>query len=361
VYSGGSYTWQDAAFYYQKVNEGKDWVFKDETGVPSQPTFQTLKDNIPDLRPDPKLPYPLNNMWGYHDACSGNGHYEIYYKAMADRYGKPTTLKEFSDRMQLVNADSYRGIFESVGHKLNETGGVMLWKLNAAFPSVVWQIYDWYLEPNAGFYHMRTSLETLHVQLNLDDSTVALVNRGYDASPTLQAEAILYDQKGKESFRKVEDIGPSVTGARSLFSIATELAKADGLRYIVLSLRDGKKLVSQNTYWLHPKHDFTGMKELPLAAVTMQVASASKDDIQQRWKIRFTNSGKSLAFFLHPRFLQNGQEIRPSFWSANYFSILPGQDREVEIAIPARLLKGGKLTVVTEGMNSPAATLLVQK
>ena len=43
------------------------------------------------------------------------------------------------------------------GHHLTQTGGVMLWKLNAAFPSVVWQIYDWYLEPNAGYYFMRNA------------------------------------------------------------------------------------------------------------------------------------------------------------------------------------------------------------
>ena len=67
-------------------------------------------------------------------------------------------MEEFSDKMQLMNAMGYQGIFEAAQHKLRSNGGVMLWKLNAAFPSVVWQIYDWYLLPNAGYYFMQKAL-----------------------------------------------------------------------------------------------------------------------------------------------------------------------------------------------------------
>jgi len=102
---------------------------------PSQPPYNTISKIIPNLVPDNNLPYPLNDTWGYHDACTGNGHYDTYYKAMLDRFGKPTSIRDFSDKMQLLNAGGYRGIFEATGHKLNETGGVMLWKLNAASPA----------------------------------------------------------------------------------------------------------------------------------------------------------------------------------------------------------------------------------
>ena len=76
--------------------------------------------------------------------------------------------------MQLMNATGYQGIFEAAGHKLNDIGGVMLWKLNAAFPSVIWQVFDWYQEPNAGYYFMQNACEKLHVQLNPLDSMQSL-------------------------------------------------------------------------------------------------------------------------------------------------------------------------------------------
>jgi hypothetical protein len=40
-------------------------VFKDETGLPSQPPFATLPRIIPGLVPESTLPYPLNNIRGH--------------------------------------------------------------------------------------------------------------------------------------------------------------------------------------------------------------------------------------------------------------------------------------------------------
>ena len=64
--------------------------------------------------------------------------------------------------MQLMNTTGYQGIFEAAVHKLNDIGGVMPWKLNTAFPGVVWQVYDWYLQPNAGYYAMQNACEPVH-------------------------------------------------------------------------------------------------------------------------------------------------------------------------------------------------------
>ena len=70
------------------------------------------------------------------------------------------------NKMQLMNAIGYQGIFEAAGHKLNDIGGVMLWKLNAAFPSVVWQVYDWYLHAKCRllFYAKRLSAGSYSVK-----------------------------------------------------------------------------------------------------------------------------------------------------------------------------------------------------
>ncbi len=65
----------------------------------------------------------MNNSWGYHDAATGNGHYELYYKEMISRFGEPSSMEDFSNKMQLMNAMGYQGIFEAAEHKLNETGG----------------------------------------------------------------------------------------------------------------------------------------------------------------------------------------------------------------------------------------------
>ena len=180
---------------------------------------------------------------------------------MVKRYGQPTTMVNFSDKMQLMNYTGYQGIFEAAGHKLNETGGVMLWKLNAALPSVVWQIYDWYLEPNAGYYAMQNACEPVHIQFNLDDSTAAVINRTHHATGKLTAEAAIYniDSKLIKSF-KVEHIGLANEGTQEVIQLKDALKGVKEVSFVVLNLKNAAgKTVSHNVYWSAPGNDYTSL------------------------------------------------------------------------------------------------------
>ena len=336
VYSGGPYSWQDDAQYYRLVDAKKDWVFKDETGIPSQPPYNTLSRIIPNLVPDNNLPYPLNNTWGYHDACTGNGHYDTYYKAMLDRYGAPTSMRDFSDKMQLLNAGGYRGIFEAAGHKLNETGGVMLWKLNAAFPSVMWQVYDWYLEPNSGYYFMKRACEAVHIQLNLDDSAVALVNRTYQKRTGLRYEAEVVGMTGRSLFRQEGQAALDTTDVKEVLSLRDILSRTEGISFVLLNLKDqAGKTISQNVYWMSPGHNFADLRAMPTAKVGVTVLAKQNQGAYTQWTLRFSNTSASLAFFLNPQLIREGEEVLPSYWSDNYFSIPATGAVTVKVSCPA--------------------------
>jgi hypothetical protein len=352
VYSGGPYSWQDAAHYYELVNRGRDWLFKDETGIPSQPPYETLPRIINNLVPDSSLPFPLNNTWGYHDACVGNGHYDTYYDAMAARYGAPVSIKDFSDKMQLVNANGYRGIFEAAGHKLNETGGVMLWKLNAAFPSVIWQVYDWYLNPNAGYYFMQRACEPVHIQLNLDDSTVAIVNRSYKSESNLSAEIKVFDLQSKLIFSqeklinvKASDISPSI-------SLSEVLSKEEGISFVVLVLKNAAgKVISHNTYWFSPDHDFKNLKNLSASNMSMKIIKKEKTKRTTSYVFEFANNTQKIAFFINPQIIVDGKEVLPSFWSDNYFSLSPNEATTIRVSIPAEMIKGANPQLALSAWN----------
>ena len=351
VYSGGSYWYQDAATYYKLVDAGKDWVFKDETGLPSQPPYNSLARIIPDLVPDTSLPFPLNNTWGYHDACEGAARYSKYYAAMVVRFGAPTSLRDFSSKMQLLNADGYRGIFEAAGHHLNTTGGVMLWKLNSAFPSVVWQIYDWYLEPNAGYYFMQRACEPVHVQLNLDDSTVAVVNRTYVARRGLSVRASVRAIDGRLLFSRTVPVSLDTTDVREVLPLSTVLASASGVSFVCLELTDAAgKTVSRNTYWFQPDKDFTALSHMPPASVSTEVLATRKTAREYVYTVRFRNTSTNLAFFLNPQVFMGGEEVMPSFWSDNYFSLEAGSSTTVTVSVPVEKI-GGALSLVMEGWN----------
>lgn len=361
VYSGGPYTWQDPKIYYSKAIAGKDWVFKDETGIPSQPPYNIMSKIIPNLVWDKTLPFPLNNTWGYHDAATGNGKWDLYYKEMVNRYGEPVSMEDFCNKMQLMNAMGYQGIFEAAGHKLNDIGGVMLWKLNAAFPSVVWQVYDWYLMPNAGYYFMQNACEQVHIQLNINDLKVLAINRTYKPQSGLVAQADLFSIDSKSLFHEEKNISLSPTEVKETSSLSSALANTKGVSFVVLNLKNNTgKVVSHNVYWLSNDGDFKSLNEMQKTKVDAKVITTVNSKAEKSWTIQITNSTSKLAFFIRPQLMADGEEVLPSYWTGSYFTLAPSEFKTITVSCPVVKLKGKKPEIKISGWNVDNQNLLIK-
>lgn len=362
VYSSGPYTWQDPASYYKRAIVGRDWVFKDETGIPSQPPYNIMSKIIPNLVWDKKLPFPLNDTWGYHDACTGNGRWELYYKEMVRRYGEPKTIEDFCNKMQLMNAIGYQGIFEAAGHKLNDIGGVMLWKLNAAFPSVVWQVYDWYLMPNAGYYFMQNACEPVHIQLNLSNNKVLVLNRTYKSVSGLTAQADIYGLDSKLVFHENVDVSLAPTDIKETSALDKILKEAKGVSFIVLNLKNSSgKVISHNVYWISADGDYKSMNEMGETNINVVALKEEKGKADNKWTMQITNNTGKMAFFLRPQLMSRGEEILPSFWSESYFTLAPGESTAVTVTCPSAKLKDGDPVLKVSGWNVSAMEIPLQK
>jgi len=352
VYSGGPYTWQDPLDYYKKAIAGKDWVFKDETGIPSQPPYNIMSKIIPDLVWDTKLPFPLNNTWGYHDAATGNGRWDLYYKEMVKRYGEPSGMEDFCNKMQLMNAIGYQGIFEAAGHKLNDIGGVMLWKLNASFPSVVWQVYDWFLMPNAGYYFMQNACEPIHIQLNLNDLKVLAINRTYRQVPGLIAQIDLFSLDSKSLFHEEKNISLSATDVKEASSLSSVLKTIKGVNFVVLNLKNPTgRVISHNVYWLSNEGDFKSMNDMPKTTILTKVLTRTINKDENSWTIQITNSTNKMAFFIRPQLISDGEEVLPSYWSTSYFTLASSESIIVTVSCPLVKLNAKTQTVKISGWN----------
>jgi len=352
VYSGGPYSWQDPLVYYKKAIAGKDWVFKDETGIPSQPPYNIMSKIIPNLVWDKTMPFPFNNTWGYHDAATGNGRYDLYNSEMVKRYGEPVSMEDFCNKMQLMNAMGYQGIFEAAGHKLNEIGGVMLWKVNSAFPSVVWQVYDWFLMPNAGYYFMQNALEPVHLQLNLNDFNVLAVNRTYLPLSGLTAQVEIFNLDSKSLFHEEKSFPLSATEVKEVFSVSSELTKLKGVNFVVLNLKNtARKVISHNVYWLSDNSDFKSLNEMQKTKVDVKVLASIKGKDATTWTIQITNPTKKMAFFIRPQLIAGGEEILPSYWTSGYFTLAPSETTTVSVSCPAIKITGKKPIITVSGWN----------
>jgi len=361
VYSGGPYIWTDPKEYYKKAIAGNDWVFKDETGIPSQPPYNIMPKIIPNLVWDKKLPFPLNNTWGYHDAATGNGKWDLYYKEMVRRYGEPSDMEDFCDKMQLMNAVGYQGIFEAAGHKLNDIGGVMLWKLNAAFPSVVWQVYDWYLQTNAGYFFMQNAVEPVHIQLNISNMAVTVLNRTYKPVPDLIAAVEVFDVNSKSLFKKEAKISLNQTEVKETTQIAPVLKKTSGVALVVLNLKNSAgSVISRNIYWLSGNDDYKSLNNMPETTVEAEIVATEPGTAENSWKVKITNKTDKLAFFIRPQLMAEGEEVLPSYWSAGYFTLAPSDSITINVRCPVEVFHGVPVIKVS-GWNVKAVNLTLKE
>ena len=90
--------------------------------------------------------------------------------------GEPACLAEYLWMGDLYNSRCYRAIYEAANKVRPRNSGTHIWKINAAWPSVVFQVFDWRLRCNGGYYAMRSACRPLHVQHAVDDWTVQVVS-----------------------------------------------------------------------------------------------------------------------------------------------------------------------------------------
>lgn len=355
-YSGGPYHWVDPSEYYKKIKGGKDWLFKNEVGLPSFPHWESVKRFIPDLTPGPEVKFPLSHTYGYHDACEGNGKYSLYDQAIRDRYGEPIDLKDYARKAQLVNAENYRAIFEALNHGMEHTAGVLIWKTNPAWPSVIWQLYDWYLRPHAGYYFTKKANEPVHIQLNLDDLTAAVINHSCEQQKDLYATAAVYALDMKEVWAEKARVKVDSNSLCELFRVKIPENFRDTVCFLDLQLKNSEEnCISENFYWLAGSNSFAALSRLPEVNLEMDV-TASEYGENRICNIRFVNTSETLAFFVNPsvRSGKEGEEILPSFWSDNYFSLLPGKTKEVTVEFEDEFLEGEDVYLKVEGWNVPS-------
>jgi hypothetical protein len=235
---------------------------------------------------------------------------------------------------------------------LNDIGGIMLWKLNAAFPSVVWQVYDYYLNPNAGYYFMQNSCEPVHVQLNLLDNVVTVINRSYRSLSGLTVEATVLGLDSKLLHQQQAKLTLSASDVKESFSLAEVLNGTKGITFVVLNLKDAAgKGISRNVYWQAADNNYTALQSMPRTQVETIVLKKEQVNDETRWTVKFTNNSKNLAFFINPRLMAGTEEVLPAYWSTNYFTLAPGESITGSVSAAKAQLTGATQQLIVKGWN----------
>ncbi len=341
----GPYDYVPPNYWLTDTTAGGAYGYNTETSPgPVIPTIESLKRFIP-----ADHLWPMDEYWNYHAGGERFTTIDKFVNGLEQRYGKATTLPDFLLKSQAMNYEAQRAMFEAYGRNKYASTGVIQWMLNNAWPSLIWHLYDYYLVPSGAFFGSKKACEQLHVQYSYDDNSVAIVNGYSKGFSRLKVKATVYDIDAKQ--KASQNVTVDVPADSSIR--AFQLPKPENISptyFLKLELRDSGKLVSDNFYWLSTKPDvldwankldtvytpqsayadLTGLNSLKPAKVTLR-AIQSREGTAQVVRVIVQNPSNSLAFMVHMRLANKntGEDIVPIFWDDNYFSLLPGEKREV--------------------------------
>ena len=315
--------------------------FNSEIGPSGVPEWESLRQFL-SLPPTnwAENRFPVDGEWAYHDATDRPGQNETRKYSFLDdlirhRFGPPATsdlagVRDYAEKAQLLNYETYRASIDALNqHLWQKSTGFAMWKYNSSWPSVLWQLTDWYQGLHAGTYSFRRALEPLHVQLNLKDQTISVINRTAVAHAGLVVQAELFDSVMKSLWRQEQKVDAATASA---VATALTVPTNPGLTFLKLRLLDGRKQVSDNFYWLEPHDDFTALAKLPAATVSLKVGPIRAG---QPVPVTVTNEGTGLALLVRLRLIDapSGVEALPMYWTDNYLNLLPGESIEVSVTL----------------------------
>lgn len=323
-HSGPWHYYKDASVYYSYDAHG----FNSELGSPSVPTASSMRK----MMPEADL-WPISDTWHYHDLLDG---LHEYVGAVDRLYGKAESLDDFCRKVQFINYDSYRAMFESWNSRLwGDTSGVLLWMSHPAWPSVEWQTYSWDYETFGSYYGSRKACEPVHVQMNLDDHDIVVLNTTASGLEGLTVTLSCYGLDGKRiSTKTLKDIDVPSNSRKDLFK--AELGDIKGNYMVRLILSDKKgHTVTINDYMMRGEgtEDFTSFDNVGKAQIKVRKVS-SKNSVA---RFEITNTSGNIAMNLKFNLCdpQTGEIILPAYFSDGYFHLLPGEKRTIQMHSPS--------------------------
>ncbi|WP_080905392.1 glycoside hydrolase family 2 protein [Parabacteroides sp. Marseille-P3160] len=338
--------------------------FNPEYGAPCLPTVECLREMM-----DEKDLWPINKeVWDYSD---GNGFHLMttMYTDMVNEYGESKSIDEFAEKGQLVGAFNYKSIWEvwnynKLGWGDRYCSGFLFWYHNPPIRQVCARMWDWSLEPTAALYATQNACEPLHPQFDYLKNTVSVINDYYRAFNNYKILAEIYDLNSRKVFSKEAVVNLPENGtAKDLFKIDFPV-NISNVHFIKLRLFDDKgKEVGSNFYW-RSNNKYEGRKTLtgPTTAGFEDLSELKQTQLKVNYKTRkeqdryfveidLRNTSGTIAFFTQLQFLDsNNKPIRPSFYTDNFFSLLPGERKSITIETNTSKLPVDRILVV-KGWN----------
>nr|WP_253298329.1 S-layer homology domain-containing protein [Paenibacillus sp. MSJ-34] len=382
MHMDASYDYAPPAMFFEDMDLGGAFGFTSEAGPgPSIPIVETMKKILPE---NALWPYNVGGdnyqQWNYHNARSSFRDLSKFNLALDNHYGESHHLEEYNIKAQVQQYDAQRAQFEAVSaNKYTKATGWVQWMLNNAWPSMFWNMFDFYLNPNGSYFGAKKANEPLHIMFDYASKEVKIINGTQRDYSGLQAKVQIYNLDGSNVYdREFDHVAVSPDGASPtaggeprtigyqtirfngkiedaygitvLDRIREEELAVSPVYFLRLELRDADGgLVSINSYaqstkkdvmryqnhgWNYTPQDqfadFTHLQELdPVELQIVGAPAAVTEGQEQVLTYTVKNNGASIAYAVFARIKkgEGGDPIAPVRMEDNYFMLLPGEER----------------------------------
>ena len=378
----GPYEYVAPSFWYLDKRHGGAFGFNTETSPgPAIPPIESLRRMLP-----ADHLWPIDSVWEYH-AGGMSRTLNVFTEALNKRYGSSSSADEYSMKAQVQAYEAHRAMMEAYGRNKYTSTGIIQWMLNNAWPGMIWHLYDWYLRPSGSYFGVKKACEPLHVQYSYDDRSIVVVNSYYQPFADLKVTAKVYNVDMTEKFSKQTQVSVADDSSTRVFTLPP-ISGLTSTYFVSLALESDGQIVSKNFYWLSTREetldwsreeqDTSGQYDISTWTPTKEFAdytaldSLPKIDLEASAQTKATgdesstivtihNPSRTLAFAVRlkvnrasdHRVNREGpedDEILPVLWQDNYFSLLPGETRQI-IAIYQTDKKHAPPEVEVQGWN----------
>ena len=347
----GPYEYVAPDYWYLDRKAGGAFGFNTETGIGANlPQSESLRRMIP----EGEL-WPAGEAWDYHCTASSSAmnSMKMLSSVIAGQYGEAADFADFVRKAHAVDYDGTRAMFEAFRARMPEATGIVQWMLNSAWPSLYWQLYDWYGVPTAGYYGTKKACEPIQLIFDYADRRVHAVSECPERR-VLNAAVLVYDEQSRLLGGDRSEITLDYRGNVPVF----DLKRYDGRpHFVALSLTapDGTP-VSDNFYcipadgteynWRRSNWYLTPITRQPdlrfafarePADVELSVSPGAGE-----YAVTLTNRSQVISYMNVLKAKDaDGRLVVPAFWSDNFFPLLPGQTKTVTCRTDAEDVRFG--------------------
>ncbi len=368
----GPYAFTPPVYWYTDTTHGGAYGFNTETCPGEEiPPLTSLERMLP-----AKSLWPVDKKyWEYHTGRNEFTTLDRFTNGLEARYGRSHNIAEFAFKSQVSNYELMRPMFEAFIANKPVSTGLVQWKLNSAWPELIWQLYDTYLQPNGAFYGVREACTPLHAIYRYGFNDIYLANEDLMNADSLTVKVRIFDINSKEIFNDQWKGDITANTSKFIYKLP-DLKNITSVWFLDLRIldREGKE-VDNNVYWLSLKKDildyeagkklpweyytpakqyadFTSLNRLPDVNLNYDY-TFRKDDKDGIVSVTLKNPGDAIAFFIYLdlRDPSTDRPILPVFWSNNYVTLFPGEERTFNAKYILRDYSGDKPLLRVKAWN----------